>query len=263
MTSIFNYQKLKVTLQKQTRTLELESLLAWATTHVEIHTLFIESNTNYLSKGYDKRVLNKLTIEKLGTFTKKLQKINQAIMLLPQTVIIDMQMGVNNIAAELATACDIRIANRACEVKFDHSKLGLVPCSGGIVQLSETVGHGNAKNWVLSGRGISLQKLESTGFVFDSYTSSTREEVLQRILAEVSEQSPVGRIQSKLAVVECVREKIEAQMKVSTQIAKAAMVTEDWKIESRTPNAEMPAASMKSAVKLSLIKSDEAPPLPN
>lgn len=271
--SIFNYQTLKVRLQKSTRTLfikfnsdhednpitmetlfELESLLSWATTHVEVHTLFLESSTDIFSKGYDTTILKKLTIEKLSTFTKKLQKINQAIMLLPQTVIVDLQMGANNIAAELATACDIRIANRACRMKFNHASLGLVPCSGGIVQLEATVGHGNAKNWLLSGANVNFSKLDSTGYIFDSYNMNNRDEVIQNLLTSIHNQSPVSRIQTKLAVVECVREHIETNMSMEKQIAKAAMMTEDWK-QDRTN--EMPTQSMKTAIKLSLVQGDK------
>lgn len=271
--SIFNYQTLKVRLQKSTRTLfiefknehsgnpitmetlfELESLLSWATTHVEVHTLFLESNTDMFSKGYDTSILKKLTIQKLDTFTKKLQKINQAIMLLPQTVIIDLQMGANNIAAELATACDIRVANRACRMKFNHAQLGLVPCSGGVAQLSAAVGHGNAKNWLLSGSEVNFKKLESTGYIFESYTLDNRQEAIQSLLSSIHNQSPVSRIQTKLAVVECVRENVEVNMGMEKQIAKAAMMTEDWKQEHED---KMPSQSMKTAVKLSLVQSDK------
>lgn len=273
--SIFNYQTLKVRLQKSTRTLfvkfnndfqdnpitletlfEFESLLAWVTTHVEVQTIFIESSTDIFSIGYNKNVLSKLTIQKLDTFTKKLQKINQAIMLLPQTVVIDIQMGANNIAAELATACDIRIANRACRIKFDHAKLGLVPCSGGVVQLSAVVGHGNAKNWLLSGRDVDFKKLESTGYIFDSYSMDNRDEVIQDLLTSIHNQSPVSRIQTKLSVIECVREQVETHLRSEKQIAKAAMMTEDWK-QNQDRTEEMPTQSMKTAVKLSLVQGDK------
>lgn len=273
--SIFNYHTLKVRLQKSTRTMfikfdsdqegnpltmetlfELESLLSWATTHVEVHTLFIESSSDQLSSGYDNCILKKLTIQKLDSFTKKLQKINQALMLLPQTVIVDLQMGASNIAAELATACDIRIANRACRIRFNHAKLGLVPCSGGVVQLSTAVGHGNAKNWLLSGADINFQKLESTGYIFDSYNQENRNEVIQSLLLSIHNQAPVSRIQTKLAVVECVRDHVETNMCMENQIAKAAMMTEDWK-QGENRSEEMPTQSMKTAVKLSLVQGDK------
>lgn len=278
--SIFNYQTLEVRVQKNTKTLfiklhnnldenpitmetlfELETLLGWCTSHIEIHTLFFESSSDLFSTGYHKKILGRLTIDHLSNFTKKLQKINQALMLLPQTVIIDLKMGANNIACELATACDIRIANRACRIQFDHAKLGLVPCSGGVVQLSEVIGHGRAKNWLLTGRSITFSKLEQSGYLFDSYTMATRDEVIQNLLSDIHEQLPVQRIQTKLAVIENIREKVESKLTMEKQIAKAAMITEDWRTENKvTP---MKTKNMKTAVKLSLIKSDTNNELPN
>jgi len=280
MSSIFNYQTLNVRLEKSTRTLfiklcsdnmdnpitmetlfELESLLAWVTTKVEIHSIFIESSTDVFSVGYNKKILKKLTVEKLAKFTSKLQKINQALMLLPQTVILDIQMGAQNIACELATACDIRISNRAASVTFNHAKLGLVACSGGIAQLSELVGHGNAKNWLLTGSHVDFNKMEASGYVFNSYTMANRDEVIQTLLSNIHKQSPVQRIQTKLGIIENVRENIEAKLILEKQIARAAMITEDWKEENF--GEPMKAKNMKEAVKLSLVKEETETDLPN
>lgn len=279
-TSIFNYQTLKVRLEKSSRSLiikfnndnyensmtletlfELESLLAWVTNRVEVSSIFIESSTDIFSNGFNQNILKKLSIDKLANFTKKLQKINHALMLLPQTVIIDLQMGASNIACELASACDIRIANRSCSIEFNHSQLGITPCSGGIAQLSELVGHGVAKNWLLTGRKIHFRALENSSYVFDSYTMDTRAEVIARLLNDIHKQSPVQRIQTKLAVIETVREKIELQFNNESKIAKAARVTEDWR--SVEQDERMPAKNMKTAVKLSLVKKNESEKLPN
>ena len=84
MNSLFNYNTLKVRLEKTTRTLfitlnndlnensltmeslfELESILAWCTTRVEIHSIFLQSSTDFFSRGYNQKLLKKLTIEKL------------------------------------------------------------------------------------------------------------------------------------------------------------------------------------------------------
>ena len=280
MSSIFNYQTLKVRLEKTTRTLfikltndnlnnpitmetlfELESLLAWVTTKVEIHSIFISSSTDIFSIGYNQKILKKLTIDRLSKFTAKLQKINQALMLLPQTVILDLQMGAQNIACELATACDIRISNRAATISFNHASLGLVACSGGIAQLSELVGHGNAKNWLLTGSTIDFQKMEASGYVFKSYTMANRDEVIQNLLMSIHNQSPVQRIQTKLGIIENVRENIEAKLILEKQIAKAAMITEDWKEENAGDS--MKAKNLKEAVRLSLVKDKPEPDLPN
>ncbi|MBD64488.1 MAG: hypothetical protein CME62_04735 [Halobacteriovoraceae bacterium] len=281
MSNIFNYQTLKVKLDKATRTLyikldndhidnplnvetlfELESLLAWMTNRIEIHSVFIDSSSDIFSTGYNRTVLKKLDVKKLAKFTSKLQKINQAIMLLPQTFVIDLQMGASNIASELATACDIRIANRACEISFDHAQLGIIACSGGIAQLGQIVGHGNAKNWLLTGGKIGFQKLISTGYVFEGYTMADREIVRKKILTDIYTQAPVQRIQTKMALSENIREEVESKLANESKIAKAAMVSEDWKDENL--NNPMPANSMKTAVKLSIVKdNDQDQDLPN
>ena len=217
MNDFFNYQTLKIRLEKSTRTLfitlksdgvnnpitmeclfELEGLLAWCTSKVEIHSIVLQSNSEILSCGYNPKLLKKLTLDKVKTFTQKLQKINFALMHLPQTIIVDLQLGAHNIASEIATAADIRVANRACKINFNHSNLGVMPCSGGISQLSQIVGLANAKNWIMTGENISLAKLESCGFVYKAYTMDNRDETIQGILKSIARQSPILRIQTCL-----------------------------------------------------------------
>ena len=72
MQTLFNYTTISTRLEKTTRTLfvtlnrpdwnnafrlemlfELESLLAWCTTRVEINSIFIDSSTPYFSTGLE------------------------------------------------------------------------------------------------------------------------------------------------------------------------------------------------------------------
>ena len=52
------------------------------------------------------------------------------------------------------------------------------------------------------------------------------------------------------------REQVETHMGTEKQIAKAAMMTEDWK-QNQNRSEEMPTQSMKTAVKLSLVQGDK------
>ena len=73
-TEIFSYNTLKVHLQKETKTLflqlvqptpskinlineativELESLFSWVSQHIEIHSIVINGQSNYFSKGFE------------------------------------------------------------------------------------------------------------------------------------------------------------------------------------------------------------------
>ena len=272
MSSIFNYQTFDVRLDKSTRTLwiefnraphhylnweflfEFETLLAWCTGKVEIHSIVLFSRSESLSEGIDPEILRTLTVNKLENYTQKLQKITFSLMHLPQIVIGDLGHGTCNVASELATACDIRIAHEDCSISFEHSRLGLMPSSGGISQLGAIAGQANARNWLLSGSQISAEKLAGSGFVFFTYDEEDRFQQLGKLLIDIHSQAPVSRIQTKMGVTEHIRESVEQLNQLERKLAKAAMISEDWKVE--TPQ-NMPAKHMKEAVKLSLIKDDE------
>ena len=268
MSSLFNYQTFDVRLEKSTRTLwvifkipyftseflfELESILAWCTGKVEIHSIIFQSRNDQLSSGIDPAILENLTINKLESFNSKLQKINTSLMHLPQVILVDLGQGCHNIASEFATACDIRVAHRSCEISFDHTKIGIMPSTGGIAQLSLIAGHANAKNWLLTGANISHNQLTQSGFVFNSYTTDSRFQTIEKLLSEISKQSPVSRIQTKMGIVEHVREPISQFNKLESKLAKAAMISEDWKSHLKP----MPAKHMKEAVSLTLIKTED------
>lgn len=277
MAKIFNYQKFETHLIKETRTLEikfktkegptffdleflfeLESILAWATTRLEIHTIYIESSASLLSKGINTEILKSYPKTKIEKIQQKLQKINQSLMLLPQTVIINIGEGTKNIASEFALAADIRIGQHNAKVSFDHANLGLIPCSGGIAQLGQMIGHGNARAWILSGQEIEVEPLLRSGFLLKTYENKKDLELLKyRLLKSITNQAPVARVQTKLGITEAFREQVDTLHDFEKKISKAAMISEDWKADD--PATNFPLKHMKTAIKLSLIKSDESP----
>lgn len=274
MTSIFNYQTFDVFLNKDTRTLkitlgkkcssltletlfELESLLAWCISKVEISTIFIDSAYNTFSSGHNQDVLQSLNEKQLLKFNKKLQKITQALSMLPQIIVVDLKSGAQNVGCELAIAADIRIAHKACKIQFDHAKLGILPCSGGISQLASIIGQANTKNWLLTAKKVDITKLEQSGLVFESYTQDNRQEVINGLLDSINKQASISRIQTKLGISENNRPQIDRMIEFENKIAKAALIPQDWK-ESK-PESAMPAKSMKEAVKLTLIKNNNLP----
>lgn len=267
MPRIFNYTTIDVELLKKSRTLqitfnensqyiglevlfELESILAWSTSKVEIHSILICSKEGELSKGINLDSLPQLKESQLQKITSKLQKITHALFHLPQTVVIDLGMGANNIAAELAIGADIRVAHINTKVQFDHIYHGLVPCSGGMGMLNTTVGNTFSKNWILLGDVIPTMQLIHSGFLFQTYEEN-REQTITNLLNRIHLQSPVQRVQAKMGLFQGVRDSIEKATEFERQVGKAARISQDWK-EKR--QHQMPAKSMSKAVKLSLVK---------
>ena len=279
-TTLFNYTTLSTRLEKSTRTLfvtlnrpdwnnafrlemlfELESLLAWCTSRVEINSIFIDSSSAEFSPGLELESLSALSASQLDKINTKLQKIIFAMMQLPQTIVMDLGEGCQTLAAEFSLGADIRIASENSKIAFNHCQYGLVPAAGGMSMLSTLVSPALARSWVLSGSALSQESLQSSGFVKSTYDSSNRNEIISEVLTNIAKLAPVQRIQAKLGLFESLRAQFENGLVMDRKIAKASMVSEDWR--SKKPEAKdtefMPAKSMSYSVKLSLIKNEDGP----
>ncbi len=275
---LFNYTTLATRLEKTTRTLfvtlnrpdwnnafrlemlfELESLLAWCTTRVEINSIYIESSSKIFSTGLELNHLSELSASSLSKINSKLQKIIFAMMQLPQTIVIDLGHGSQTLASEFALGADIRIAHQNTRIAFNHNHYGLSPAAGGMSMLSTLVAPSFARHWILSGNNISTDALKNSGFIGETYNDHNHAEVRSHILNSIAKDAPVQRIQTKLGLFESLRSQFEAGIVNDRKIAKASMMSEDWK--SKAPQEEnfdfMPAKSMSYTVKLSLIKNEE------
>lgn len=278
---LFNYTTLSTRLEKSTRTLfvtlnrpdwnnafrlemlfELESLLAWCTTRVEINTIFFNSSGSQFSSGLELDSLSGMSANALDKINTKLQKIIFAMMQLPQTVVMDLGEGAETLGAEFALGADIRIASNTTHIAFNHGVYGLVPAAGGMSMLSTLTSPAFARAWILSGAPISINALKESGFITATYDADNRSEVTSEILGRISKIAPVQRIQAKLGLFETLRSQFETGIVMDRKVAKASMVSEDWRVkkpEEKEMNF-MPAKSMSYAVKLSLIKSEDAKP---
>lgn len=274
--SIFNYNTLNTKLAKETRTLyitlnnpktnnaidfemlfELESILAWATSHVEIGSIFIDSSQSFLSNGIDLDWLKKADVSKLKRLTRKLKIINQALCHLPQTIVMDLGSGAFNLAAEFFLAADIRIAATDTGLSFNHAQIGLIPSAGGISLLKELVGSARSAHWLKTTEIVKANELLASGLVYKTYEPSTRQKIISEILINLHTQAPVSRIQTKLSLFETYRKELDKNLIFDQKTFNAALTTEDWKHidpEQMQSKEMMRAKDFKTAVKLSLIK---------
>ncbi len=68
-------------------------------------------------------------------------------------------------AAELALACDLRVAKEGAVICFQETRLGLIPDLGGTVRLAKLVGPGCAKDLIFSARQIGAEEAKQLGLV--------------------------------------------------------------------------------------------------
>ena len=274
MNSLFNYTTLKVDLKKETKTLvvelhrpasknainievlfELETLLSWATNKIEIASILFTSSQDTFSIGADEGEMINMDFEKLTKFQLRVKKIIYSLFHLPQTIIFDLRKSTIGLAAELAVGADIRLAQTGCIIQFDHLNKGLVPNSGGIGLLAAIVPRSFAKNWVLGGRPISTVEQRQSGFVHRHYERPERESIVEGLLEKIGRQGQVQRMQAKLAFLLSIQAEIEKAMAFETNVAKAGLITEDWKEcikakEEDRPAEMTPARDMGKVIQL-------------
>ena len=269
MNELFNYSTLDIKLNKKFRSLtisfrenqnyisleslfELESILAWASNRLEINAILLTSLDQYFNEGIDKERLAKYDSKKLVKITEKLQKIVHAMYHLPQTIIVDLKKGSFDLGSELALGADIRIADSEVLFAFNHNRVGLTPSSGGLGFLNSLVGQTFARNWLLLGKEIDKNQLMTSGFLSETYAEADRLDTIEDYLFNISQSAPVQRVQSKLGLLECVRESLDETIKFERSISKAAMISEDWR-----SGEFMKAKNMGCALKIAKDNSKE------
>ncbi|MFX3675689.1 MAG: enoyl-CoA hydratase/isomerase family protein [bacterium] len=248
MTLVFDYKTLHVTLDPSTRSLtielsrparrnaitmemlfELEGMMAWLSSHLEINAVILRGAGGYFSAGFDREETARMDAAKLQKYFKKLQKIVYSMHLLPQTFIVDLGKGAEAQGLELALGGDIRVVHEETVLEFNHLQKGLVPCSGGVGILAALVGTQVARRWVMTSQTLTANDAVSGNFADYSYVLQTKYKQQQEILKRILMQSPVTRIQAKRSMVETVLPEFDRSLVYESNFAHAGMATGDWK----------------------------------
>lgn len=101
---------------------------------------------------------------------------------------------------EVALACDFRISESSAKWGFPEVRLGIIPGAGGLNRLPELVGLGNATDLVLTGRRIDAEEAKSIGMVQRVADSDQLDEVLDEVLADLRQGSPLAQRLAKEAM---------------------------------------------------------------
>lgn len=93
------------------------------------------------------------------------QRVFEAIHRLPTPTIACLQGPAVGGGAELALACDFRLASPAARIWFPETSLGLVPAAGGVTRLTRLLGGARARELILLGRELGAEEALASGLV--------------------------------------------------------------------------------------------------
>jgi enoyl-CoA hydratase/carnithine racemase len=229
--SVFSYATLLTSLIPKTKTLEikfikeyfnqemlfeLESILAWCSTHHEIQSIFITSTNTHFIQGIEIEEVKNYPAEKCSKFLLKISTITEALLCLPQTIVVDMKKGASGAGLEFALAADIRFADKNASYKFNYLSQGLIPTAGLFSFQRPYLNQNILRSLLLSEKDFTNHELELLGSTTDINQS------IDELLQCIANQSPIARIQTKLGMQNNLKD-------IQEKILNSVLFTEDYK----------------------------------
>jgi enoyl-CoA hydratase len=158
-------------------------------------------NEKAFSAGGDIRAMRDMTVAEGRRFVEAGHRVMDHI---EQSRLVSIA-AINGVAlgggAELALACDIRVAAEGVRLGFPEVKLGLYPGWGGTQRAARLLGPGRAKLLVLTGKTVDAAEAERLGLVEMIVPPQSLMETALSIASRVADASPSAVSQAKTAIV--------------------------------------------------------------
>lgn len=146
------------------------------------------------------------------------------------------------VGAELALACDFRLAGATASFAFPEIDLGWMPSHGGTARLARTVGRGRALEILLSSRTLSAKEAREIGLV-DRVLSAGQALEHARSFAHVLAEKPRDAVRAiKRTLAEGAEKPYRNRFLLETQHSVQLLTTEEYRkamAERRTRSAAM------------------------
>jgi enoyl-CoA hydratase/carnithine racemase len=115
--------------------------------------------------GADLKERRLLSAAERAEHTAAIEAAAESLAALPMPTIAAVRGFALAGGAELAIACDLRIAASSAVFGFPEVKVGIFPGAGGVLRLPRIVGEGVARDLLFTGRQIDAQEALSIGLV--------------------------------------------------------------------------------------------------
>ncbi len=208
---------------------ELMSVFSWCQLHLEISAIYISSDYNFKLKGINPKKMKHQELNDLISLNQSLEKLITVAKQLPQTIIMDISLGAENIGIEFTLLADLLVSHQECKLIFNFLSQGLVPRSGAISMLSTILSPVHIRNWILGNKVVEQNELVSNGYISSTYTLNTKCIILKKLLLNISNQSSICRVQTKLALYEIIKVELIEKHNKEKIFSNAALSIGDWK----------------------------------
>ena len=129
--------------------------------------------------------------------------------------------------AEIALACDLRIASEDAVLGLTEIRFGMIPGAGGTQRLARLVGEGKAMQLVLTGDHISARAAREMGLVEEVVPRAELETATVALAERIVRHSPIAVHVAKHAVREASRMPLESGLLYEVALSTLCFGTED------------------------------------
>ncbi len=243
MNSLFKYNLIHTTLISESKTLkitlnrkdlentislellfEIESILNWAFSRIEINSILVDSCTDYFSAGLSKETVQDKDFEYLVSLKRRIWSIQKLMLSMPQTIVCDLKMGASNIAIEAFLGADQFICSDNAKFQFNHLENGYPLFSPRSILRNR---FNSSLNNFLYKKTIPAIDLVNNGFLTGTYEDQVI--YTQSLLTYMSTHSSFTRIQTKMILNEDLIKIAENHNVLELDYIQSLNISKDWK----------------------------------
>lgn len=160
------------------------------------------AGTRAFCAGADLKERRALSAEERSAHTAEIERASDAIAALPMPTIAAIRGYALAGGAELAIACDLRVAATDAELGFPEVRIGIFPGAGGALRLPRLVGLGAARDLLFTGRRIDAEEAHRIGLVDRVVAPEAMEETATDLALAIAANAPlaVRAVKEALAV---------------------------------------------------------------
>jgi enoyl-CoA hydratase/carnithine racemase len=144
----------------------LRDALVKASYDPNLRAIVLTGEGHTFVSGGDLRELRSVTTpEETARFVDAGRAVTQGIAIVPVPVIAALSGAAIGGGAELALACDLRIADMRAKIAFKQVRLGVTPAWGTTARLVSLIGHGLAARLLYTGHELTAAEAYAFGLV--------------------------------------------------------------------------------------------------
>ncbi|MBD1371305.1 enoyl-CoA hydratase [Hazenella sp. IB182357] len=177
--------------------------------------------------GADLKERRSFSPEQVRYFVHLIRDTMNKIENLPKPVIAMINGYAFGGGAELALACDLRIASEQMQIGLTETSLGIIPGAGGTQRLPRLIGKTKAKEMIFTAQKMQATEALACGLVNQVVKRSELEEIAYQMAEQIKENAPLALKAAKFAIDLGMETNLSTGLALETKAYETLIPTED------------------------------------